>query len=95
MSPEPRYFVAVAEELNFHRAAARLHISQPPLSLQIKQLEEEIGARLFERKKRSIRLTPAGEIFLGKAKKIIQDSSAAAVEAIVIPYKNRTCYALA
>lgn len=68
-----RYFVTVAEEMNVHSAAKRLHISQPPLSLSIKQLEEEIGTLLFERKGRSIYITRAGKNFLNEAKKILKD----------------------
>jgi len=66
-----RYFLALAEELNFSRAAERLYISQPPLSRQIKELEEEIGADLFHRTKQEVQLTNAGREFLHQAYQII------------------------
>ena len=64
-------FLAVAEELHFGRAAQRLHSAQPPLSRTIRQLEKQLGATLFERNTRNVRLTPAGEALLGPAREIL------------------------
>jgi DNA-binding transcriptional LysR family regulator len=66
-----RYFVAIAEEGNFSRAARRLHVSQPPLSTQIKSLEEELGMRLLERTNRGVSLTAAGSVFYEETRAVL------------------------
>lgn len=68
-----RYFVTLAEELNFGRAARRLHMAQPPLSRQIQSLEQELGTPLFERLLRGLRLTPAGEEMLAGARRVLAE----------------------
>src|ERR671916_265082 len=66
-----RGFLAVADELHFGRAAARLKMTQPPLSRQIQKLERAVGAQLLERDNRRVTLTAAGEVFLGEARRLL------------------------
>ena len=79
-----RYFVTLAEELSFTRAAKRLHVSQPPLSLQISQLEQEVGTRLFNRTSRHVELTLAGQSFLNDARTLLEQLGGASQRAQAI-----------
>jgi DNA-binding transcriptional LysR family regulator len=76
-----RYFVAVAEEENVSRAALKLHVSQPGISRQIQDLEDEIGFQLFERSAKSLKLTAAGKVFLAGAKSVLQHADDAVKKA--------------
>jgi len=88
-----QYFVAVAEELHFRRAAARLHIAQPSLSHEIRRLEQQLGVTLLERTSRRVELTPAGHTLLtdgrqllAQAQRVIQSTRAAAAERMTIGF---------
>ncbi|HEY8877759.1 MAG TPA: LysR family transcriptional regulator [Roseateles sp.] len=76
-----RYFIALAEELHFGRAAERLGLTQPPLSVAIQQLESSVGARLFDRDSKGVRLTPAGEAFRGSAAALLARAEEACAQA--------------
>ncbi|MEV0909651.1 LysR family transcriptional regulator [Streptomyces hokutonensis] len=75
-----RYFIAVAEQRHFGRAAEALHITQPSLSRQVRRLEEQLGARLLDRTPQGTRLTEAGEVFLPRAKGLLRATAQAAAE---------------
>src|ERR1700722_6205578 len=95
-----RYFLAVAEELHFGRAAQKLHIAQPPLSQQISRLEEEIGCPLFLRTSRSVKLTPAGKALVDRARRTLHkvDEDLEAVRSVargVVGGFKRECFASA
>ncbi len=72
-----RYFLAVADQLHFRRAAELVHVAQPALSQQIRQLEEELGVTLFERTKRSVVLTQAGRVFYERAHAVLDSADKA------------------
>jgi LysR family transcriptional regulator, benzoate and cis,cis-muconate-responsive activator of ben and cat genes len=84
-----RYFIAVAEELNFSRAAERLHVSQPPLSRQIQDLEAELKVQLFDRNRQGVRLTRVGQAVLARARKMVLDAESLRVEAQIINGENQ------
>ena len=76
-----RYFIAVAEELNFSRAAERLHVSQPPLSRQIRDLEAELKVKLLDRNTQGVRLTRVGRAVLARSRKLVRDAESLRAEA--------------
>jgi len=84
-----RYFIAVAEELNFSRAAERLHVSQPPLSRQIRDLEAELKVKLLDRNRQGVQLTRAGQAVLVRSRKLVHDAESLLAEAQMMDQKRR------
>ena len=85
-----RYFIAVAEELHFRKAAERLFVSQPVLSRQIARLEQDLKAQLFIRDRRSVQLTSAGEALLHRARHLLEDWDAATKEVAILARKEQS-----
>jgi DNA-binding transcriptional LysR family regulator len=79
-----RYFIAIAEERSFSRAAEKLHVSQPPLSRQIRDLETELGVKLLDRSRQRVRLTRAGNAILARSRALIRDAESFKVEAKIL-----------
>jgi LysR family transcriptional regulator, benzoate and cis,cis-muconate-responsive activator of ben and cat genes len=79
-----RYFIAVAKELNFSRAAERLHVSQPPLSRQIRDLESELNVKLLERNRQRVKLTRVGRTLLVRSREVIRQAEALRTQALKI-----------
>jgi DNA-binding transcriptional LysR family regulator len=84
-----RYFIAVAEELNFSRAAERLRVSQPPLSRQIRSLEAELKVKLLDRNTQGVRLTRVGHAVLARSRKLVRDAESLRVEAQMIEKESQ------
>ena len=84
-----RYFIAVAEELNFSRAAQRLHASQPPLSRQIRSLEAELKVKLLDRNTQAVRLTRVGQTVLARSRKLVRDAESLRAEAQMIEKESQ------
>jgi DNA-binding transcriptional LysR family regulator len=88
-----RYFVTVAEEGNITRAARRLHISQPPLTRQIRALEDELGAPLLDHHPKGMSLLPTGQAFLHKAREVLHAVDAATASVSNLPVAERSAAA--